>query len=457
MPNSTPLRLVTLAPGHFHAALVQKEALPEVDPHAVVYSPLDSDLIAHLERIARFNARSDQPTAWRVDVCAGDDWLDRFRKERPGNVVVIAGRNRTKIDLIQAAVSLGYCVLADKPWIVVPEDFPKLQQALADAEREGVFVWDIMTERFEATTRLQRELMSDPDVFGEPLDGTVDEPAMVFESVHYLSKKVAGVPLRRPAWWFDPNVAGEAIADVGTHLADLAMWLGFPEQAIDFQKDIQVISSKRWPTMVDRESFCEITGLADYPAELASVVRSLRDRADAAVAKGVDAPQRAMSGHGVPGPQGDELHYHGNGSVLYRLRGRYVRLTTKWGVRADGPEGDTHLAIARGPRSTVSVLHDATLGIGPQVAVMPVSSANKAAIIAAIDRLCRGRIGYKVRDFGDRIHVVVPESERTGHESHFASVLLEFVNYFRDRSKIPAWERGNLLAKYYVTTHATSM
>ena len=413
--QSSHLCLVTLAPGHFHAALVQKEALPNVDPHSFVYSPLDSDLIAHLDRIARFNSRAERPTAWRVEVRAGVDWLDRFRGERPGNVVVIAGRNRSKIDLIQAAVSLGYCVLADKPWIVAPEVFPKLQQVLADAERQGAFVWDIMTERFEATSRLQRELMADPEVFGEPLEGTADEPAMVFESVHYLSKNVAGVPLRRPAWWFDPSVAGEAIADVGTHLADLAMWLGFPEQAIDYQKDIEIVSAKRWPTIVDRESFREITGLTDFPSELAG----LRD--------------------------GDQLIYRGNGSVLYRLRGRFVQLTTRWDVRDKGTEGDTHLAIARGSRSTVSVLHDANLGLGPQVVVSPSSPEIRAAI---------NRHGRETRDLGDRIHVVVTESERTGHESHFASVLSEFVTFFRDRSKIPAWERPNLLAKYFVTTKA---
>ena len=77
--------------------------------------------------------------------------------------VVIAGRNRPKIDLILEAVSLGYCVLADKPWIVESQDFPKMEQVFAEADRQGVFAWDIMTERFEVTTRITRELMNDSD------------------------------------------------------------------------------------------------------------------------------------------------------------------------------------------------------------------------------------------------------------------------------------------------------
>jgi hypothetical protein len=282
-----------------------------------------------------------------------------------------------------------------------------------------------MTERFEATTRVQRELMNDPEVFGELLSGSADEPALEFESVHYLAKQVAGAPLRRPAWWFDPAIAGEAIADVGTHLADLAMWLAFPGQAIDHRSDIEIVSADRWPTPVDRDSFREITGLEDFPAEL----RHLLD--------------------------GNRLHYRGNGTVLYRLRGHCVRLTTRWGIRAKGPDGDTHLAIARGSRATVTIQNESAFKPGPQVFVSPRSSINRQAILQAAERHCRGwGTGYEAIDLGDRIHIRVPASERTGHESHFASVLGEFVRYFNDRSSLPGWERPNLLAKYHVTTTA---
>ena len=424
----TPLRLVTLAPGHFHAALVQKEMLPGVDPHVVIYAPPGDDLDAHLERIARFNSRAERPTSWVLDVRSGADWLERFRNERPGNVVVIAGRNRPKIDLILEAVSLGYCVLADKPWTIDAADFPKLEQVFVEADRQGGFAWDIMTERFEVTTRIQRELMNDPEVFGELLAGPADEPAMVFESVHYLAKNVAGVPLRRPAWWFDPAIAGEAIADVGTHLADLAMWLGYPEQAIDFRSDIDLIDERCWPTAIDRDSFREITGLAGFPSDLSQLL------------------------------DGDHLLYHGNGSVLYQLGGRFVRLTTLWGVRAEAPDGDSHFAMARGSRATVIVQHEPAFGPGPQVFVVPVEPEDKPSVLAGIERhcsqwstLCRG---YSAIDLGDRIHIRIPDAERTGHESHFASVFSEFVEYFHDRSKIPTNEKPNLLAKYFATTWA---
>ena len=46
-----PVRLMTLDPGHFHAALVQKSMYPEVDAVVNVYAPAGPDLDGHLARI----------------------------------------------------------------------------------------------------------------------------------------------------------------------------------------------------------------------------------------------------------------------------------------------------------------------------------------------------------------------------------------------------------------------
>ena len=112
-------RLITLDPGHFHAALIQKEAYPGVSNRVAVYAPLSTDLTEHMNRVARFNvARSESPTAWELDVHASPDFLDRMVAERPGNIVVLSGRNRLKIHYIRAALEAGLHVLADKPWII---------------------------------------------------------------------------------------------------------------------------------------------------------------------------------------------------------------------------------------------------------------------------------------------------------------------------------------------------
>ena len=117
------VKIMTLDPGHFHAALVQKEMYPGVSPKVHVYAPLGFDLSEHLNRIARFNLRKDSPTNWALEIHTGPDFLGRMLTERPGNVVVISGRNQGKIDRVKASVDAGLNVLVDKPWIIDPADF----------------------------------------------------------------------------------------------------------------------------------------------------------------------------------------------------------------------------------------------------------------------------------------------------------------------------------------------
>ena len=66
------------------------------------------------------------------------------------------------MDRILAAVEAGLNVLADKPWLISGSDFPKLERALALAQQKGIVAYDVMTERSEITTILQRDLGQDP-------------------------------------------------------------------------------------------------------------------------------------------------------------------------------------------------------------------------------------------------------------------------------------------------------
>src|ERR1035441_10783581 len=94
-------RLITLDPGHFHAALIQKEMYSGVSQRVAVYAPLGPDLIEHLNRVARFNLRRENPTCWELDIHAAPDFLERMIQERPGDIVVLSGRNRGKMRLIR--------------------------------------------------------------------------------------------------------------------------------------------------------------------------------------------------------------------------------------------------------------------------------------------------------------------------------------------------------------------
>jgi predicted dehydrogenase len=421
------MRLMTLAPGHFHAALVLKFPTPGVHARHYIYAPLDADLVAHLDRIASFNTRGDEPTKWEIDVRAGADFLDRFVREQPGNTVVLSGRNRSKIDLMRLAVANNLHVLADKPWIVEAADFPKLEDVVRDADRREVLLWDMLTERHEVTNRLQRELVGDRELFGDWLAGSPANPGLVLDSVHYLKKTVAGMPLRRPWWWFDAAISGDAMADVGTHLADLALWLAFPDQAIDHAKDVQILNADRWPMILDRSQFAVLTGLPDWHPEL------------------------------LPLTVEGQLDYAGNNSVTFAVRGLTVRLTTQW--EYESPGGDIHTSLARGERATVSVRQQP--GGMPDLFVTATKSRGHVELMHLMrekcDRWQQHFPGLAVEDRATEARLIVPDALRTGHEAHFVEVVAEFVRYFQSPRAVPEWERTNALTRYFITTHAVEL
>ena len=220
--NRNEVKLITLDPGHFHAALVQKTVFPQISPTVLVFAPPGPDLEDHLQRIRGFNQRSVNPTHWEEKVYTGGDYLEAMLREKPGNLLVTAGNNRKKTACIKAAVDAGIHVLADKPMCIDRPGWHLLCSAFDSARQNEVLLYDIMTERYEITTILQKELVNTPSLFGELQTGSADNPAVTKESVHYLFKTVAGSVLRRPPWYFDAGQQGDGIVDVSTHL----FWFG---------------------------------------------------------------------------------------------------------------------------------------------------------------------------------------------------------------------------------------
>ena len=425
------IRFITLNPGHFHAALVQKEMYEQVEPKVHVYGPLGPDLIAHLGRIAGFNTRSQQPTEWELEVHAAPDYLDRLAREKPGNVVVLAGRNARKIDAILAALEAGMNVLADKPWILAPDDLPKLRKALDIADERRLVALDIMTERYEITSILQRAFVQDEETFGTIIAGSPDEPGVFMESVHYLKKLVAGLPLRRPGWFFDVREQGEALSDVGTHLVDLVPWILFPGHALDASEDGSIMSAKHWPSVLTKRDYQQITGDSDFAPELRDAL------------------------------EGDDLHYYCNTLAHYALRGVHVKLNVLWDIEAAAGGGDTHLAVFRGTRSRVEVRQGREEKFVPELYIVPNKTMEYPLVRRALDRriqhLHAEIPGIGVIDLGTHFRIAIPQQYRVGHEAHFAQVTKQFLRYVRGQDAVPVWEKPNMMAKYGVTTRGVEL
>ena len=425
------VRFITLAPGHFHAYLVQKDMYEQVDPTVHLYAPPGPEVQNHLEMIDNYNTRDEDPTSWNQIVYVGDDYLERMLDEKQGNVVILAGNNQRKTQYIKRSVEEGLNVLSDKPMAIDPGNFELLREAFDIAEENNVLLYDIMTERFEITSILQKELMQLPSVFGELEKGTPDDPAVIKESVHYFFKYVSGRILRRPPWYFDVNQQGEGIVDVTTHLVDLIQWSCFPEEIIDYENDVEMISANRWPTEVTLSQFESITGESGLPAYLDEHTE-----------------------------QDSILQVYANGEMNYALKGVHSRVIVKWGYRAPEGAGDTHYSLTRGSNANLIIRQGAEQGFKPVLYIEPTDAMNIEVFEEALERdfakIEEKYPGMSLRKHENMWEVVVPERYDVGHEAHFAQVTRNFLQYLVD-GELPEWEIPNMISKYYTTTRALEM
>src|SRR5262245_3713169 len=226
--------LAFLEPGHFHATLTLREANPRVAPEIFVYATAGPELDDFLALVDRFNGRAGRPTRWRPRVQLSEDPLARLVAERPGDLVVLAGRNHGKARVIRRLHDAGLHVLADKPWLVEPGDLDNIRESLAG----WPIVCEMMTGRRDEVARLVKRLVDDPALFGG-FARTVT-PAIDQESVHYFEKRVDGAPLRRPWWYFDSRMQGGGAVDIPTHLVDQAQWL------LDASGPPTLLSARGW-------------------------------------------------------------------------------------------------------------------------------------------------------------------------------------------------------------------
>ena len=426
--NPGEVRLMTLDPGHFHAALVQKTMYEGVDSTIYVFAPEGPEVNDFLNKIKSYNTRTENPTHWKVDSYFGDDYLEKMISQKPGNVMVVAGKNSKKIDYILAAVKAGLNVYADKPLVINPEGFQKLEEAFKIANEKGVMIYDIMTERFEVTTGMQRQFSMLPEVFGQVLEGSKEEPAIIKESVHHFFKYVSGQPLVRPAWFFDVNEEGEGIVDVTTHLVDLVQWELFPDEIIE-RADIEMVEAKRWPTILTLEEFKRVTGLENYP----------------------DYLQKDL--------EGDKLKVYCNGEMLYKIKGKYAKVSVIWNYEAPEGTGDTHYSIMRGTKSDLIIKQGAEENYKPTLYIKSKGGENFDNVIAeAIEQHINSKFaGTKAEKvLEDMWKINIPDEFKIGHEAHFGQVTQNYLRYL-ENGKLPNWEVPNMITKYYTTIEAYKM
>ncbi|WP_363439712.1 putative oxidoreductase C-terminal domain-containing protein [Chitinophaga ginsengisegetis] len=417
------MQLIVLDPGHFHASLVQQQLYPGIDPVIQVYAPDGPEVKQYLQRVAAFNEQGSPVVRWSTNVYTGNDYLQKMLLRDPGNIVVLAGNNRLKRTYIASAVRAGMHVLADKPMAIDAAGFDSLQSSFAMAAANKVQLYDIMTERYEIHNLLQRELAQLPGLFGTLQKGTRQNPAVIKKSVHHFKKTVAGKTLIRPSWYMDVTQQGEGITDVTTHLVDLVQWTCFPEQVLDYKKDIHIDTATTWPTAMSLPQYSAITGELQFTPAL----KALTD-ADG------------------------QLKVYANGAFDYTIRGVHARVSVQWNYEAPAGTGDTHYSLLRGSKAELIILQDEEQQYQPVLYIHPLP-ADTVQMKAAFRALEQKYPGIALKECERGWEVVIPEALVKGHERLFAKVMRQFLVYVQS-GQMPAWEVPGMLAKYYTTTQA---
>lgn len=422
------VKLITVDPGHFHAALVQKSMYARVSPDVHLYAPEGPDYQQYLDRIYSYNSRPVKPASWNEIVYTGPDFFEKMLAEKAGNVVVLSGNNRKKAEYITRSINAGLNVLADKPMIISPEDFPSLEASFAVAKEKGILLYDIMTERYEVATILQKLLSQKTDVFGTLTTGSKEEPAVTKVSVHHFSKIVSGSALIRPAWFFDVEQQGEGIVDVTTHLVDLVQWECFPEQVLSMG-DITMVTAKRWPTLISQAEFKGVTGFDNFPEYLLKDVKE------------------------------GKLNVFSNGEFVYKIKGIFAKVSVEWKYQAPAGGGDTHYSVMHGTKCDLIIKQGADEKFLPTLYIENVkgSAMNEFSVklMEILRTLPFDSLNIEAAN-KNSLKINIPEKYRVTHEDHFGQVTLKFLEYLKD-GKLPEWEVPCMITKYYTTTSALKM
>ena len=310
--------------------------------------------------------------------------------------------------------------------VIRPEKFELLKKAFEAAEEKGVLLYDIMTERYEINTIIQKELSHIPAVFGQLAKGTPDNPAVTKESVHHFFKYVAGKPIKRPAWFFDSNQEGSGLVDVTTHLVDLIQWECFPEEIIDYKNNVEMVSARQWGTDFTLEQFAKVTQLEAFPEYLS---------------------QNIADG---------KLKVNCNGQMIYKINGVCAKVSVIWNYQAPEGTGDTHYSIMRGDKCNLIIRQGKEENYKPALYVevnsgVKIEGELRKAIAGVLQQKYPG-VGLTKLEPG-KWRVEIPARYHIGHEAHFGQVTQKYLKYLAE-GKLPDWEVPNMIAKYYITTEA---
>ena len=244
---------------------------------------------------------------------------------------------------IRASVAAGLNVLADKPMAIRPGDFEVLKEAYRIAGEKGVLLYDIMTERFEITSILQKRLSQVPALFGELVPGTPGGAGGLQGERPPLLQDRVRQPLQPPRVVLRRPPAGRGHRRRHHPPRGPHPLAGLPRAG---------------PRLRDGRR-----GALGPP---------LAHRADPGAVRARDRPRELPRlPDGRRGPRRRCSTVYANGEIVYRVRGIHAKVAVEWRYEAPEGTGDTHHSVMRGSKAHLSVRQGEAEGYMPTLYVEP--------------------------------------------------------------------------------------
>lgn len=424
-----PIRLVTLDPGHFHAAVIQKKSYPGVSDKVYVYAPKGEDLNMHLQRIAEYNQRSESPTSWREKIYAGNDFLQKMMQQKKGNLLILAVNNKYRSRYISEGIKAGYHLFSDKPMAITSEEYQSLLQAIDMAQKKKLMILDMMSERHQVTNALQKDLVNQKALFGEIGPGSPENPAIVITNTHHFCKIVSGVANTRPEWYFDPNQQGVGIADVNTHLVDLVQWIIAGEKCIE-PENVEVIAARRWDSALTLEQYRQITRKENFAPFLQPYVRN-----------------------GI-------LCVPSNGEIDFKVNGIYARVSIQWNFMAPEGAGDMQTATVNCEKGSVTIEQGPEQLYKPSIHVRFNDPENRPDTEEELEKVIMKLSGkypsISLNRENDLFRIMIPDSLFVDHETLITKSMEKLLDYYHNGG-VPQWEIAQLKTKYRIISEAVRL
>ncbi len=361
--------------------------------------PKSEEALPFIDLIQRFNERELQPTNWKVTVHERADLSFDAGVDKSSCIAVVAGQNNQKLETVAKLVEQGRNVLVDKPMLTDAAQLPLVDKAFAGPGQ----IMELMTARHQILSRLCQAIAEREPLFGGFVDD--EEPALTLVSTHHLCKQVDGEPLIRPYWYYDVAIQGNGVVDIQNHMIDQAMWFVLGDVTPDDSTTIQLDSARYWPTAVPLELFQQSTGLDAFPESLSKYIDD----------------------DGV-------LQLNCNSEINWRINGVRIRTVAQWNEHEPEDGGDVHRVGMRGKLCRVEAVQSAESDFFPWVDFYADDDDGRTSLSEALQQCCDEwtedrfpRIGFSELRAG--FHMLIPRALDRGHESHFALVREQFLNF----------------------------